>query len=301
MDGKSLLYSIKKTLLESSDSGFLDDFTSYDLLYRAACEFASRTRSLLTSTTITTVADQVSYDLPPDFLELYLKNESGKFYIKYNDGSDDYWITWRDYEDIILANRASDSVDIPDSFCIINDPDLNAQETGTATSAGASSGGQCLLTDTAADFSDVYAGDRVHNTTDGSMGVVLSKTSTTALVTALFGGTDNDWDSSDAYVIQPQSLMKLVLDPPPSTTAQTITVYYLKRPAPVYSDYGIYPFPIQYHPLLVEYAAWLYKYSDSEPNFGDAWYVHWQNGIKIASNKMNATFNRKKLKVSFLG
>jgi hypothetical protein len=300
MDGKTSLYALRKLLLESSDSGFLDDLTSYDFLYQAACEFASQTKSLLTTTAITTVADQASYDLPADFLELYLKNESGNFYIKYYDGTDNYWLLWRDYEDIIIEDR-DDSVDIPDSFCIINDPDLNSQVTGTATSDGASSGGQCTLSDAAASFANVNAGDRVHNTTDTSNGIVISKTSTTALVTALFNGTNNDWTSADAYVIQPQQLMKLVLDPPPSTAAETVTVYYLKRPAPVYSDYGVYPFPIQYHPLLVEYAAWLYKYSDSEPNFGNTWYIHWQNGLKEASRTMNKTLNRKKLTVSFRG
>ena len=51
--------------------------------------------------------------------------------------------------------------------------------TRTTTSAGAAVGGASTLTDTGGDFSDVSPGDIVHNTTDGSDGIVLSKTSST--------------------------------------------------------------------------------------------------------------------------
>lgn len=285
--------------MEASDSGFIDDRTSYDYLFKAACEFANKTKSLQTTQSITTVADQVPYDLASDFIELYLRNQDGNFYIKYDDGTTHYFPIWQDYQDIIYADQGEDSAPIPNTFSIISDSSLNSQVTGAATSVGAATGGQCTLTSTSGNFADVSAGDEVHNTTDGSDGVVLSKTSSTVLVTALFGGTDNDWTSADAYVIQPQGLMKLILDPPPDTSAHTVTVYYLKRPAPVYSDYGIYPFPIQFHPLLVEYAAWLYKYRDREPNFGDKWYLHWDTETRMAANKLNAAYNRKRLTVSW--
>lgn len=272
MDGSTLLRRLRQLLGEDSDSGWLDNFTSYDFLYDAAIEFVDRTGCLHAEQEITTVAEQTDYDLEPDFLRLYMKNSSGNYYIKYNDGTNNFFPTWKDYEDMFYEDNTT-SVTLPSKFTII-DTDLPDQVTGTTTSAGASSGGECTLTDTAADFSDVEAGAIVHNTTDSSSGVVLSKTSTTALVTSLFGGTDNDWTSGDAYVIQPNARFKLILDPPPSTASHTVTVPYVQRPVPVYSNYGVYRFT---NPMvIVKYAAFLYKYRDKEPNFGDALYKFWQ-------------------------
>jgi len=272
IDGKDLLRRLRILLNEDSDSGWLDERTSYDLFYDAAIEFVDRTGCLRSSQAITTVAEQSEYDLNPDFLRLYTKNSSGNYYIKYNDGSTNTFPTWKDYEDIFHEDNTT-STATPGRFTIL-DSDLPSAVAGTTTSAGASSGGQCTLTDTTADFSDVEAGASVHNTTDGSDGMVLSKTSSTVLVTSLFGGTDDDWSSGDAYAIQPNPRMKIVLDPPPSNASHTITVPYVQRPAPVYSDYGIYRFV---NPgALVKYAFWLYKYRDREPNFGDAMYRFWE-------------------------
>ena len=186
----------------------------------------------------------------------------------------------------------------PDHFTIIDDPVLDNQVTGTATGDGAASGGQCILTDTAADFSDVSAGDIVHNTTDGSDGVVLSKTSTTVLVTALFNGTADDWTSSDAYVIQPQGKLQLILDPPPSTGGHTLTVHYIQQPAPVYSDYGTFRFQSQYMDAIIKYAAFQYKYRDREPNYGDVYYMHWDRQVRMANHNLNRTLKRNKLTVN---
>jgi hypothetical protein len=187
----------------------------------------------------------------------------------------------------------------PDSFTIVDDNTLDSQATGTCTSAGALSGGQATLTDSAADFSDVSAGDIIHNTTDGSMGIVLSKTSSTVLVTALFGGTDNDWDSSDAYVIQPQGRLQLKFDPPPSTASHTLTVHYIQRPKPVYSDYGVFRFQPQHMDAIIKYAAFNYKYRDQEPNFGDALYRHWDMQTRRASNSLGKSIGNKRINVSF--
>ena len=283
MDGKDLLRRLRQLLNEDSDSGWLDEQSSYDFLYDAAVEYVDRTACLRTSQSITTVADDEAYDLKPDFLKLYLRNKSGDFYIKINDGSNDYFSTFKDYEDIYYQNNTT-SIAIPSHFTII-DASIPSQVTGTATSSGAASNGECTLTDSAADFSDVEAGAVVNNTTDGSNGIVLSKTSTTALVTALYGGTDNDWDSSDAYVIQPQGRYQIILDPPPSTANYTIYVPYVQRPAPVYSDFGAYRFA---NPsLLVKYAFWLYKYRDREPNFGDAMYRFWDMEVRKKAYTVN--------------
>ena len=69
--------------------------------------------------------------------------------------------------------------------------------TGTATVADAAGG---TLTDGTADFvvAGVIVGDVVHNTTDGSWGVITALTATTITAT-LAGGTEDDWDIGDAY------------------------------------------------------------------------------------------------------
>jgi len=159
---------------------------------------------------------------------------------------------------------------MPQCFAIRDKRALYSQITGTATSAGDASGGECTLTDTSGVFTTtdyVSKGDVIHNTTDGSSGVVLSITSATALVCALFGGTGNDWDTDDAYVIQPQGRLELIIDPPPSTAGHIITLEYIVKPDPVYSDYGSYRFRDQNMESIIEYAAAKYKMRDSEPDF----------------------------------
>lgn len=297
MDGKELLYGLRNLLNESADSGFMDDKTSYYYLNEAAYEFIRRTKFLRESQTITTVADQSAYDLNADFIEVYLRDYEKQPFIKINDGSTDQFIFWRNYEDIKYSNNTT-SAAIPGFFTITNDSDLDSRLTGTATSAGAASGGECTLTDTAADFSTANVGDTVHNTTDGSSGKILSKTSTTVLVTALFGGTNNDWSNADAYVIQPQGRLQLILDPPPSTAGYTITVDYVQRPAPVYSDYGIFKIQSQYMDALIKYAFWLYKYRDGEPNYGDNMYTYFDRQVRAAQGTINNTYRRNDVSVN---
>lgn len=292
MDGKSLLYDLRQTLNEDSGSDFLDNRTSYSYLHDAAIEFVDRTESLRSTQSITTVADQVGYTLNADFMRLYLRDNEHEFFIKYNDGSANNFLKFKDYQDIILGDQTT-SVAIPDFFTITDDPTLDSQVAGTATSAGAKTAGQATLNDTAADFADVSAGDIVHNTTDGSDGFVLSKTSSTVLVTALFGGTADDWDSSDAYVIQPQGRFRIVLDPPPSTAAHTITVEYVQEPPIVASDYGAYRFASRFSDPLVKYAAFLYKYRDREADFGNAWFQVFDRAVRMIGHSLNKTLGRQ--------
>lgn len=282
-DGKDLLRRLRNLLNEDSDSGWLDEQTSYDYLYDAAVDFVDRTGCVHDAQGITLVPDQEMYDLNPNFLRLFLKNSSNNYYINLYDGSNWHPIMWADAEDILYDYNASATAAIPSKFSIV-DSEPPGQIIGTATAAGADSGGQQILTDTAADFTDVDAGAIVHNTTDGSDGVVLSKTSDTILVTALFGGTDHDYTIGDAYVIQPQARYQLGLSPLPST-AYVLAVTYVKRPAPVYSDYGVYEF---INPnVLVKYAYWLYKYRDRDPNFGDAMYKFWEMEISRKAYSVN--------------
>ena len=58
-----------------------------------------------------------------------------------------------------------------------------------------------ILTDTSATFTvDALIGQTIHNVTDGSSAVITDNTATTITAT-LAGGTENDWDVGDAYLI----------------------------------------------------------------------------------------------------
>lgn len=300
MDGKSLTNGLAKLLNENSTtSGFIDLRTSYDNIYEAVLEFSRRTRALTASQTITTVANQTNYDLNADFLELYLRDSQNQYIVKYNDGTNDYFLTFRDYEAVSYANQ-TDSVTLPYNFSIIDKQTLTDRITGTVTSAGASSNSECSCIDSSAPFANVKVGDDIHNTTDGSDGVVIAVTSTSSLVTALFGGTDNDWDSSDAYVIVPQGRMQLVLNPPPSTSGHTVTIKYVQKPDPVYSPYRTYRFDRQFESAIIKYAAWLYKYRDGEPNFGDAFYKYWDMNVRRAAKTEQKSLNKPTMRVNMM-
>ena len=213
MDGKELLYGVRQLLNESSSSGFLDTKSTYYWINEAAREVVDRTHSLSAEQTITTVALQLAYTLNADFLKLYLKDTSNNFFIKYNDGSSDSFIKWGEYQNIIYQNNIN-SVPIPSKFSI-TDVSLSARISGSASVAGTISGGECILTAAASDFTNVNAGDIVHNVTDASDGIVLEKTSSTVLKTALFNGSTNQWALSDSFVVVPQARLRIVLDPPP--------------------------------------------------------------------------------------
>ncbi len=194
----------------------------------------------------------------------------------------------------IIYENNTDSQTIPDKFAIIDDETKDTLLSGTATSDVDDTGDESKtgLRDSAADFADVSPGDNIHNITDGSDGVVLDVIESFRLDAAIFGGTDNDFDTGDEYIIQPQARLKIKLDPPPSTSGHTITVYHVQVPAPVYSDYGIYRIPRQYLQALVFYAAWLYKYRDSEPNFGDAYFTFFDREVSHNARTLNKAFNR---------
>lgn len=297
-DGKTLLRDLRQNLNEDSGSRYLDDYYSYSLLYKAAQEIVSQTGNLTAQQTITTVATVTEYNLLPSFLRLYLKDSNHEFFIKYNDGSNDYFISRGDMEKIIINNQTN-SVNIPNSF-YIKDASTLSRITGTATSSGALTLSETTLTDSGANFTNIYPGDDIHNTTDSSIGIILEKTSSTSLVCALFDGTDNRWDSGDSYVIQPQGRYKLVLSPPPSASGNTITVNFIERPDPVFAPYRSYRFSDQgsISTAIVAYASWLYKYRDREPNFGDGFYRIFANAIHTSGKSINAGLRRPIISVS---
>jgi len=256
MDGKTLYNYASKAMggIADDDKKFL-----YDCLDAAALDFVRQTRILTSIATITTVEDQQTYNLPADFIEPYLKDRNQRFVAKYNDGSYNYWPYLTSFEKLYRANY-EDSKDIPGRFAIRDKPTGESSVTGTATSAGAASAGRCILTNTAATFLTTAEGrDTIHNTTDGSDGVVLSITDDTHLVCALFDGTNDAWASSDAYVITPGANYQVYLDAPSATADQTLYVPYLCMPSPVYSDYDTWRFsPMSCRAICYE-AAWLFN------------------------------------------
>ena len=301
MDGLTLRRLLADALNEDHDtSEFIPAKTSYDYLYQAAVEFANRTRPTTATQTITTVADQTAYTLDQDFLKLYVKDDSNRLYIPYSNGSTVDYLYEKDKGDVIHDNNTT-SVAQP-NFFYIDDATLGSNVTGTATANGTASNGEATLTASASTFETdgVEVGDLVHNTTDGSSGVVLEVTSETALVTAIFSnaGNYNDWATDDTFVITKQPRLQLVIDPPPSTAGHTITVYYIQRPDPVYADFRQYRFDNQYGPALVRYAAWLYKYRDREPDFGDKWYMYFDRQLRQFGVKINEQRGRKGFSVN---
>lgn len=76
----------------------------------------------------------------------------------------------------------------------------NGTESGTATTANAA--GTTLIDSSGTFTGNVSINDVVYNETDLSYGIVTSIDSNTQIThTTLSGGTDNDWDVSDAYSI----------------------------------------------------------------------------------------------------
>ena len=292
MDGKSLVYTLGHVLREGDESTLLDDKTSYDYLWKAAIQFVKKTKCLTATQTITTVASQRVYDLDVEYSGLYLQDSYARYFVKINDGTNDTFVYSRDYDAVIFTNNTSTAA-IPSSFSIIDKAVQFANITGTATTGSATS----TLKDSTAPFANVAVGDNAHDVTDASDGVVTAVTSTSQITAPLFGGTDDTWTSADAYVIVPQGRKQIVFDPIPSTSDYTITVYYLKRPDPVYSPYGSYPFDTQYELALAYYAAWLYKYREDKPAYGDNYYKYWMMETNEAVRDTNRAMNRNGYKV----
>lgn len=302
-DGKTLSRDMARLLLEDPDtSGFLDARGTYTFLWRSAIEMSRRLLYPRAEQSITTIADQRDqYKLNANFLQLYLRDSGDEFFVRYYNGNA-YSNVKMKAEAAIFEDNNTDSQATPGGFAITDYRVAISRVTGTTTSSGAASAGECTLTDSTASFSSTAnAGDTVHNTTDGSTGLVLSVTSGTALLTALFGGTNNDWTSGDSYVIVPQSRYQLVFDAAPSTAGHTVTLPYVVRPAPVFSDYGTYPFPLDMTPALVNYAAFLYKYRDSSPDYGNRWFQMYDRDVRRSATQLTNSLSRKKLIVSMKG
>lgn len=263
MDGRTLI----DTVIDALDKPVADELfdTDHRVLYgyldAAAAEFVRATRCLTGSATITTVASQQAYDLPPDFINLYMRNAADRHFVRYYDGTGYHFPVLTTYEALFRANETAERA-CPARFCITDRTTPPAIISSTTTAAGAQSAGQCTLTDSTKLFTTtnlVYPRDIVHNATDASDGVVLTVTDATRLVTALFSGKKNAWGNGDAYVIQRASGKQILLDAPSESSGHTITVPYVCMPSPVFSDYGFWRFPPMSCRAIAFEAAFLYQ------------------------------------------
>jgi len=269
---------------------------TYEYLYEAAVEFISRTKISTGTQVITTVSSQPEYDLLPSYMQMAYQDDTNRYYVKYT-GSGDTFIYERDIQGVVFDNNTS-TTRVPQTFSV-KDATPQTRLSGTASGNGASSNGESTLNDTTASFlTTVSIGDEVHNTTDGSSGWVAAVTSNTAIVSTLFDGTNNDWSTNDSYIITPQGRFSITLDPPPSQTGDTVTVYFVARPAPVFSPYRSYNIPIGYKQALVHYAAFMYKYRDQAPNFGDIYFRNFDVACRLAAGQFNRSQMRRSFRVN---
>lgn len=277
MDGKQLCRMMLDALDEETSNKLFntDERVLYNALDWAACEYVRQMKCLHAACAITTVESQQAYDLPPDFLGLYMKNARDLFFIKYYDGSNTNWPMIRPYESIFMENLTDDA-EVPSSAAIIEKAAAPAKLTGTTTSAGAKTNGEAILTDTAALFTTtglVYPRDIVHDTTDGADGLVLSVTDATHLIAALFDGKTNGFGSGDAYVITRANSKQLYLSAPSKTAGHIITVPYLCKPTPVFSDYGRWRFDDSACRAIAHEAAFQYENRKHDFNGADRHHI----------------------------
>jgi len=112
-----------------------------------------------------------------------------------------------DTDDDLIADSAgfwesgSSLLDMPTKFSRDDTRHITGNSTGTHTGAGDAA----VLTDgnrtgLEAWVTDALVGSFVINKTDGSYGLITANTSNTVTAT-LAGGTDDDWDNTDSYVI----------------------------------------------------------------------------------------------------
>ncbi len=270
MDGKDARFNFEKILGEPSGSNWLDLKSIYYFLDQGFAQVAEIIGNLHAEQSVTTVVDQVRYDLDAQYLGLHLRNRNGDYYIKYNNGTSNSFPHFESFTNITFDN-SQNSTTVPDRFSISDKLSLFDQVTGTTTSAGAVANGQSTLTDTAATFvtSGVQPRDVVHNTTLSTDGYVLEVTSETVLVVALFDTASlstptGGWGSGDSYVIQPQPRKQLILDPAPSTAGHTVTSYQIVKPKPMFTDFRISGLPEQYGMSAVYFACSIYKRRDQD-------------------------------------
>ena len=301
MDGREALDALREILGEPVGSGWLKRKAQYYFLDRGGIMVAELMGLLHAEQAITTVAGQARYNLDAQYLGLHLRNESGDYYIKYNDGTSNYFLPFEPFTNITFDNQTT-SVLIPSRFSVTDKLAQFGRVTGTATSAGAlnTNTNESTLTNTGETFSTdgVQPRDIVHNTTSGTLynGYVLDVTSETALQTAMFDNADEDvrrgWANADTYAIQPQARYQLILDPPPSTAGHTVTMYQIVKPLPMFADFRIFGLPEQYCMHAIYFAASIYKRRDQDFKKADSFFQLADNDLRLIKNSSDTAYHK---------
>ena len=95
-------------------------------------------------------------------------------------------------------------VEIMSAFTVTTAPVVSLfrrAKAGSGTGQDDTSSSAAFMTDSGEAFTaDEFIGWTIYNITDGSSGVITDNSTTTVTAT-LSGGTDNDWDSGDYYII----------------------------------------------------------------------------------------------------
>lgn len=101
------------------------------------------------------------------------------------------------YDGIVNFGNASVQIQVHQDGAVLADDWWNKGAGGTHDGANDAS----VLTDSGETWTtDQYVGYTIYNTTDGSRGIITANTGTT-ITTTLYGGTENDWDTGDSYLI----------------------------------------------------------------------------------------------------
>ena len=125
---------------------------------------------------------------------------------------------------VVVQNPVTVKVTVKDANTLVAIQDarvlMEADSVATGTHTGANNAS--TLTDGSQSFTiDALIGYRIYNTTDGSDGLITDNDATT-VTAALAGGTQNDWDTSDAYIIVAKPALNPVSIASATTTA-TVT------------------------------------------------------------------------------
>lgn len=101
------------------------------------------------------------------------------------------------YDGLKILAPVGTAVQFLQNGAVVSDDWWNYSEGGTHDGAGQAA----VLTDSTKSWTvSQWIGYRIRNTTDGSFATITANTATT-ITGVLQGGTDNDWDASDAYLI----------------------------------------------------------------------------------------------------
>lgn len=237
MDGKSLSREVLVNLgLSESDLILVDQTKVYRALDQAAKDFCRLVEALTSEASITTVAGEQVYDLPPDFLKPYVRGRSQRLLARYDRGGDLVdWPRLVSYQNLFLADLGSQEV--PARFALRDrqrPPDVLTGTAGAESSLAVD--GEAILHDPGADFSTWHPRDQIHNTSRDTSGLVLEVVDATHVRCALFPAGRAGFVTGDRYRLLSASGRELVLEGPALSSGHVLTLPYVCLPNPLYSE-----------------------------------------------------------------